>query len=378
MRHKRVFLMVAAIVLATLVLQGQTPPALHDGTPLKLRLNRSLSSADATVGETVDFEVLEDVKVNNIVVIARGGTALGTVTEAQPKRRLGRGGKLNMKIDYVRLVDGENVTLRSVKESQIAGKGKNVTGAVVATSIVFFPAAPFLLLMRGKDVTVPKGTEITAYVNGEIPLNPAKFGPAAQQEAAAPLNAAGQQQSNVTRLSNEDIISMVKAGLAEDTVVAAVRRSAGSYRLRCERLRPWPELRRRTSGELAGILKAPRSSVSQWLSLYQRHGVEGLLEGYRSGRPPLLTAEQRTQLGDILDSGPVAYGLDTGLWTSPMLAWVIEEEFGVAYHPGMCGSCSTTWASPCNGPVACWRAPMPARRIVGTDAPIRTLKKSPN
>jgi transposase len=90
----------------------------------------------------------------------------------------------------------------------------------------------------------------------------------------------------------------------------------------------------RTSGELAGILKAPRSRVSEWLSLYQTHGVDGLLEGYRSGRPPLLTEEQRTHLGDILDSGPVAYGLDTGLWTSPMLAWVIEEEFGVAYHPG--------------------------------------------
>jgi transposase len=90
----------------------------------------------------------------------------------------------------------------------------------------------------------------------------------------------------------------------------------------------------RTSGELAGILKAPRSRVSEWLSLYQTHGVDGLLEGYRSGRPPLLTAEQRTHLGDILDSGPVAYGLDTGLWTSPMLAWVIQEEFGVAYHPG--------------------------------------------
>lgn len=90
----------------------------------------------------------------------------------------------------------------------------------------------------------------------------------------------------------------------------------------------------RTSGELAGILKAPRSKVSEWLSLYQVYGVEGLLEGYRSGRPPLLTAAQRTQLGDILDSGPVAYGLDTGIWTSPMLAWVIEEEFSVTYHPG--------------------------------------------
>ena len=90
----------------------------------------------------------------------------------------------------------------------------------------------------------------------------------------------------------------------------------------------------RTSGELAGILKAPRSKVSEWLSLYQRHGVDGLLEGYRSGRPSSLTVEQRTQLGDLLDSGPGAYGLDTGIWTSPMLAWVIEEEFGITYHPG--------------------------------------------
>ena len=90
----------------------------------------------------------------------------------------------------------------------------------------------------------------------------------------------------------------------------------------------------RTSGELAEILKAPRSKVSAWLSLYHTHGVEGLLEGYRPGRPSHLTEEHRCRLGDILDSGPVAYGLDTGIWTSPMLAWVIEEEFGVSYHPG--------------------------------------------
>src|ERR1700736_1298304 len=89
-----------------------------------------------------------------------------------------------------------------------------------------------------------------------------------------------------------------------------------------------------TSGELARILKAPRSKVSEWLQRYQSDGVDGLLEGYRSGRPSELTDQQQQQLGDILDSGPVAYGLDNGIWTSPMIAWVIEEEFGVQYHPG--------------------------------------------
>lgn len=89
-----------------------------------------------------------------------------------------------------------------------------------------------------------------------------------------------------------------------------------------------------TSGELAAILPAPRSKVSAWLQQYQTHGVAGLLEGYRPGRPSALTKRQQQQLGEILDSGPAAYGLDRGIWTSPLIAWVIEEEFGVHYHPG--------------------------------------------
>src|SRR5436305_7551814 len=89
-----------------------------------------------------------------------------------------------------------------------------------------------------------------------------------------------------------------------------------------------------TSGELAELLQSPRSKVSEWLQRYQTDGIDGLLEGYRSGRPSELSEKQQQQLGDILDSGPVAYGLDSGIWTSPMIAWVIEEEFGVQYHPG--------------------------------------------
>src|SRR5258708_27842207 len=89
-----------------------------------------------------------------------------------------------------------------------------------------------------------------------------------------------------------------------------------------------------TSGELAQILQAPRSKVSEWLQRYQSDGIEGLMEGYRWGGPSEVSEKQQQQLGDILDSGPVAYGLDSGIWTSPMIAWVIETEFGVQYHPG--------------------------------------------
>ena len=165
----------------------QAPFALGDGTPIKLRINRTMSSADAKTGETVDFEVLEDVKVNGIVVIPSGGIAWGTVTEAQPRRRVGKGGKLSINIDSVRLVTGEKAALRAIKETKGAGRAGPMTGAIVASGILFFPAAPFFLFMKGKDITIPKGTEITAYINGDISLDPKKFtAPSSDQVQTAP------------------------------------------------------------------------------------------------------------------------------------------------------------------------------------------------
>jgi hypothetical protein len=119
--------------------------------------------------------LLEDVTVDGTLVVARDATAIGTITLAQAKRRMARGGKLDVEIDYVRLVNGDKVTLRAVKETSGGGHTGAMTGAMVATAIVVWPAAPFFLFMHGKDTTMPKGTEITAYVNGEIKLDRGKF-----------------------------------------------------------------------------------------------------------------------------------------------------------------------------------------------------------
>jgi len=148
---------------------------LHDALPIRMRLSRNLSSADAKTSDTVDFEVLEDVKVDDMLVVPRGGVAIATVTQAEHKKRMARGGKLDIAIEYVRLVNGDKVALRAIKETSGGGHTGAMTGAIVATSLVFFPAAPFFLFMHGKDTTIPKGTEITAYVNGEIKLDRQKL-----------------------------------------------------------------------------------------------------------------------------------------------------------------------------------------------------------
>jgi PEGA domain len=167
--------------------------ALDDGTPIKLRLNRNLSSADATTGETIDFEALEELKIGDVLVIPKGSIALGTVTKAEHKKNMGRGGKLDVEIDYIKLADGEKAALRAVKETSGGGHTGAMAGAMVATSLVVWPAAPLFLLMHGKDTTIPKGTEITAYINGTMPLDPAKFGvvPAATPDVSAVSAVAG-------------------------------------------------------------------------------------------------------------------------------------------------------------------------------------------
>jgi len=148
---------------------------LQDATPVKLRLTRNMSSADAHEGESVDFEVLEDVAANGIVVIPKGSVAIGTVTEAQPKRRMGRAGKLEIVLDYVRLADTEKAPVRAVKDAKGGSHTVGMTAGIVATGLLFFPAAPFFLFMHGKDITVPKGAEVTAYVNGDVRLEAKNF-----------------------------------------------------------------------------------------------------------------------------------------------------------------------------------------------------------
>jgi hypothetical protein len=170
---KQLIALALALALATAAFAAD-PLILHDGTPVHLRLAENLSSADNKTGESVDFEVTEDVKIGDEVIIKRASHAIGTVTEAQPKRRMGRTGKLDVTIDYVRMVNDEKALLRAVKGGNGGGHQGAMVGGMVATAIVFWPAAPLFLLIHGKDIKIPKGTEIIAFVNGDTTVTEKK------------------------------------------------------------------------------------------------------------------------------------------------------------------------------------------------------------
>ncbi len=178
-----------------------TPPPPHtllDGTPVKLRLSQTISSGDTKVGQEIPFEVVEDISVDQVVVLPKGSTAIATVTETEHKKSMGRAGKLNIAISYARLKDQEKVALRATQDNKGGGHVGAVTGAIVATSIVFFPAAPLFLFVHGKDITIPQGTEITAFVEGDMHLNMANFTDAASAPAQAQVPAPTAAQTQVS------------------------------------------------------------------------------------------------------------------------------------------------------------------------------------
>ena len=153
------------------------PNTLQDGTAVKLKLAENLTSASAKAGQQVPFEVVEEVDVEGVPVIAKGAQAVGTVTIAEPKKSMGRGGKLDVNVDSVRLVDGEKAALSATRSEKGGGHTGAMTAGIVGAAIVFFPAAPLLLFIHGKDITIPEGTVITAFVAGDNKLDMAKFAP---------------------------------------------------------------------------------------------------------------------------------------------------------------------------------------------------------
>jgi hypothetical protein len=144
--------------------------SLLDSTPIRMKLMKTISSADAQVGDDVSFEVSEDVVVDGFLVIPKGANALGVVNEAEPKKALGRGGKLSLLIRSVRLADNQQAVLRSGGE----GKGTSSTAGMV------------IPVMRGKDITFLKGMEFIGYVNGDTRLRRENFHVAPETPDAPP------------------------------------------------------------------------------------------------------------------------------------------------------------------------------------------------
>lgn len=180
--------------------------AVDKGTVMRVRMNRTISSKTAKVGDTFTTTVTEPVySSNGVVVIPTGSTLTGRVDAVKPAAKGGKPGEIDASFIQLKLPNGRTRTIngsltelesgksKSDDEGTVsAGKMKNrkiifigggaaggaLLGAIVgggkATAIgaIVGAGAGFLgdRFTKGPEAEVKSGTEFGVYLNQAISL----------------------------------------------------------------------------------------------------------------------------------------------------------------------------------------------------------------
>lgn len=178
-------------LLATQTTQAENPagrPApdstvvLRDGQAVVLRNLEQISSKKAQAGEPVKFEVIRAISSEGVIVIPEHAVATGKVLSAEHAKLVHHGGKLSVAIESVQLANGQQARLRAVqsrKERDFGWRDVAATTAIAAT-IYYLPLAPVYVLAKGDQASMPAGTRVTAYLDGDLAVSRASL------EAAGP------------------------------------------------------------------------------------------------------------------------------------------------------------------------------------------------
>lgn len=158
-----------SLLLALIILLAHVPSiiaqkTIQEGTVIRVRLLETLDSRTANTGEMVALEVADPLMIDGVIVIEPGAKVTGKVIESVKNKSLGRKGKLDFSIDFVKAKDGQNIPLSSnIKEG-----GKDaVVGVVAAAAII----NPLDLFIKGKAATINKGTEFNCYISRTVKVN---------------------------------------------------------------------------------------------------------------------------------------------------------------------------------------------------------------
>jgi len=77
------------------------------------------------------------------------------------------------------------------------------------------------------------------------------------------------------------------------------------------------------------LLGDPQRSVAHWLIQYKEHGLNGLKDAPKSGRPAALNPRQMKTLLAALKRTPASLGMDGNKWTGSLVAEFLSERCNV-------------------------------------------------
>ena len=141
------------------------------GTLVPIRFLSTLNSKNNKTGETFDFQISENVFLDNKLIIPVNSKGVGEITQAKKATILSRPGKLEIEFKSVSTLGGTSLGLILGEEAEEENKrlyvavGAGILGLIILSSPV---GLIFGALVPGKNVKIEEGTEMFLQVKEDI------------------------------------------------------------------------------------------------------------------------------------------------------------------------------------------------------------------
>ena len=133
------------------------------GTLVPIRFLSPLNSKINKTGETFDFQIIENLFLDNKLIIPVNSEGVGEITKAKKASILSRSGKLEIEFKSLLALDGTSLNLTLGEKAEEENKrlyvavGAGILGLIILSSPV---GLVFGALIPGKNVKIEEGTEM--------------------------------------------------------------------------------------------------------------------------------------------------------------------------------------------------------------------------
>lgn len=153
----------------------QTRAFLPANTEILLSMNQEVTSKGDgwNEGDTFNLSVMHDVMHDGYVVIPRGSRGVGRITWMTSKGMFGKSGKMDIELEYVE-VNGQRIDVSGTYRQEGEGNTLATVGGVVLVGV-------FGGFITGRSAVIPRGRELLAHTDADLPLSlPSRARPALQ------------------------------------------------------------------------------------------------------------------------------------------------------------------------------------------------------
>ena len=129
---------------------------------IRIELQEEINSKTASRGKKVAYQVVEDIKIENTLVIPAGTVGELEVTEIKEAGKMGQDGDIKIGFPKLTTIDGTALEVAIEEEAQKENESQKLAigASVLGTALLGLPGVVVGYFVEGEDETIPAGSEL--------------------------------------------------------------------------------------------------------------------------------------------------------------------------------------------------------------------------